>query len=166
MRIAPSIHMIPLSLHMSIREYAQLEQRMVVCRQAFDGLKQRHRQQHHLPANQPSAPSTASPSTYSPNQQPTWGTQQSTHLDNTLELGTAALGRLRDQGRTLKAAHKRAMDLLTSTGVGRSLVAAINRTRRQDRYIFLAGLALLITLLAFLYWLSFAPLNNSNNSRL
>ncbi|KAF7256614.1 hypothetical protein EG68_09492 [Paragonimus skrjabini miyazakii] len=70
-------------------------------------------------------------------------------LDEMLASGSASLVALKEQGMTLKSAHRRVLDLLNTLGLSNTVMRLIERRTHQDKVLFwlLAGVSL------FLMWL-------------
>ena len=65
-------------------------------------------------------------------------------------FGGSVLQGLKEQGSTLKGAHKRVMDLANTLGLSNTVIRAIERRSTQDKYILIAGMILVLVCLYFI----------------
>ncbi|XP_068220703.1 Golgi SNAP receptor complex member 2 [Palaemon carinicauda] len=70
-------------------------------------------------------------------------------VDDMLGIGTSVLQGLRDQGSTLKGAHKRVLDLANTLGLSNTVMRMIERRSTQDKYILFGGMVLVLLCLYF-----------------
>lgn len=73
-------------------------------------------------------------------------------LDEAFETGTAILGSMSSQRDTLKAAQRKALDVINSVGLSDSLLRVIDRRQRMDRWITYGGMVLATCLLIGMWW--------------
>ncbi|KAG7163364.1 Golgi SNAP receptor complex member 2-like [Homarus americanus] len=71
------------------------------------------------------------------------------NVDELLGAGTNILQGLRDQGSTLKGAHKRVLDLANTLGLSNTVMRMIERRSTQDKYILFAGMVIVLLCLYF-----------------
>ncbi|XP_064113237.1 Golgi SNAP receptor complex member 2-like [Macrobrachium nipponense] len=70
-------------------------------------------------------------------------------VDDLLGVGTSVLQGIRDQGKTLKGAHKRVLDLANTLGLSNTVMRMIERRSTQDKYILFGGMVLVLLCLYF-----------------
>lgn len=70
-------------------------------------------------------------------------------VDDLLGVGTTVLQGLREQGSTLKGAHKRVLDLANTLGLSNTIMRMVERRSTQDKYILFAGMVLVLLCLYF-----------------
>ncbi|KAK7078227.1 Golgi SNAP receptor complex member 2 [Halocaridina rubra] len=70
-------------------------------------------------------------------------------VDDLLGAGSSILQGLRDQGSTLKGAHKRVLDLANTLGLSNTVMRMIERRSTQDKYILFAGMVIVLLCLYF-----------------
>ncbi|KAA3674810.1 NADH dehydrogenase (ubiquinone) Fe-S protein 2 [Paragonimus westermani] len=75
-------------------------------------------------------------------------------LDEMLASGSASLVALKEQGMTLKSAHRRVLDLLNTLGLSNTVMRLIERRTHQDKVVFwlLAGVSLFLMWLVWRYF--------------
>nr|XP_045617970.1 Golgi SNAP receptor complex member 2-like [Procambarus clarkii]XP_045617972.1 Golgi SNAP receptor complex member 2-like [Procambarus clarkii] len=73
------------------------------------------------------------------------------NVDELLGAGTTIIQSLRDQGSTLKGAHKRVLDFANTLGLSNTVMRMIERRSTQDKYILLAGMFLVLLCLYFVW---------------
>ncbi|KAK8718770.1 hypothetical protein OTU49_014485 [Cherax quadricarinatus] len=71
------------------------------------------------------------------------------NVDELLGAGTNIMQSLRDQGSTLKGAHKRVLDLANTLGLSNTVMRMIERRSTQDKYILFAGMVIVLLCLYF-----------------
>ncbi|CAL4242790.1 unnamed protein product, partial [Meganyctiphanes norvegica] len=72
------------------------------------------------------------------------------NVDEMLDQGYNMLSGLRDQGSTLKGAHKRVLDLANTLGLSNTVMRMIERRSVQDKYILCGGMILILIILYFI----------------
>lgn len=72
-------------------------------------------------------------------------------LNEYIHIGSSTLDSLRSQKNMLKGAQRRVLDAGMQLGIGQQLMRVISRKTAQDRWIFYAGL-LVIILTIYLVW--------------
>ncbi|CAL8096347.1 unnamed protein product [Calicophoron daubneyi] len=70
----------------------------------------------------------------------------SRRMDDMLASGSASLAALKEQGMTMKGAHRRVLDLLNTLGLSNTVMRLIERRTHQDKVIF--WLLVVVTLLS------------------
>ncbi|KAK9801396.1 hypothetical protein WJX73_006105 [Symbiochloris irregularis] len=96
---------------------------------------------------------------------PTWRLQQDTEaasqssiqnskktLEEMFQTGAGILTDMGAQRERLKAAHRKALDILNSLGLSDSLLRVIDRRQRMDKWMTYGGMVLTLCLVAFLWW--------------
>ena len=81
--------------------------------------------------------------------------QRSIHqVDEYLRMGQESLGRLREQGMSLKTAQRRMLDVANTLGLSQTTIRWIERRTTEDKYVFWGGVALTLTVMYFAirYW--------------
>lgn len=73
-------------------------------------------------------------------------------LEEAYQTGAAILGGMATQRDTLKSAHRKALDVLNSTGLSASLLRVIERRQSMDKILAYGGMALTLVLVILLYW--------------
>lgn len=73
-------------------------------------------------------------------------------LEEMFETGTGLLTNMGAQRERLKAAHRKALDVLNSLGLSDSLLRVIDRRQRLDKWITYGGMVLTLCLVAFVWW--------------
>lgn len=71
------------------------------------------------------------------------------NVDELLGVGTSILQGIRDQGNTLKGAHKRVLNLVNTLGLSNTVMRMIERRSTQDKYILIAGMVIVLLCLYF-----------------
>ncbi|XP_071516785.1 Golgi SNAP receptor complex member 2 isoform X2 [Panulirus ornatus] len=71
------------------------------------------------------------------------------NVEELLGAGANILQGLRDQGSTLKGAHKRVLDLANTLGLSNTVMRMIERRSTQDKYILFAGMVIVLLCLYF-----------------
>ncbi len=69
-----------------------------------------------------------------------------------LATGSAVVGALLSQRRTLKGAKTKMLDVLNQMGVDRRIIHKIERRDNADRLLLYAGMAVLLVILFLAYW--------------
>jgi Golgi SNAP receptor complex protein 2 len=75
-------------------------------------------------------------------------------MDGVAAAAAGVMGALREQRGVLKGAHKRVLDIASSLGVSNSIVRIIERRTVGDKIIVYGGSALIVLLMAVLFWWS------------
>eukprot|EP00894_Picocystis_sp_ML_P004361 jgi/Pico_ML_1/54878/g734.t1 len=74
-------------------------------------------------------------------------------LEETFAVGAAVLASMSDQRDRIKHAQRKALDVLHSVGLSDSLLRLIERKQTMDKIIVYGGMALLLFVIAILwYW--------------
>lgn len=71
------------------------------------------------------------------------------NVEELLGAGTSIIQGLRNQGNTLKGAHKRILDLANTLGLSNTVMRLIERRTTQDKYILFGGMVLVLVCLYF-----------------
>lgn len=71
------------------------------------------------------------------------------NVDELLGVGASILQGIRDQGNTLKGAHKRVLNLVNTLGLSNTVMRMIERRSTQDKYILIAGMVIVLLCLYF-----------------
>lgn len=73
-------------------------------------------------------------------------------VDGMMEQATSILSHLASQRERMKSAHRKALDLLNSSGISESFLRMIERRHRLEQHLVYGGMAVSLLLL-FLLWL-------------
>jgi Golgi SNAP receptor complex protein 2 len=73
-------------------------------------------------------------------------------LGDMFEQGGAILGAMAGSRERIKAAHKKALDVVNSVGLGESVLRVIERRHKTDAYIAVGGMACVVLLTVWLLW--------------
>ena len=74
-------------------------------------------------------------------------------LDEYTAMAGSVISSLKAQRGTLKSAHKRALDIITSLGLSSSLMRVIERRTTADKILVYGGMVCVLVLVAVVYWL-------------
>lgn len=74
------------------------------------------------------------------------------YLSDMFEQGTAVLADMASNRERIKAAQRKALDVLNSVGMGESVLRMIERRHRSDLYLALGGMAATTLLVVGLIW--------------
>jgi len=72
------------------------------------------------------------------------------NVDEMLDHGYNVLSGLREQGSSLKGAHKRVLDLVNTLGLSNTVMRMIERRSAQDKYILFGGMIFILIILYFI----------------
>lgn len=77
-----------------------------------------------------------------------------TKLDEYIGIGMATLDSLSRQKQTLKATHRKILDVANILGISQSLIRVIDIRHRQDKWMFYGGALLVLSIIYFvIFWL-------------
>ena len=74
-------------------------------------------------------------------------------LDEYTAMAGSVISSLKAQRSTLKSAHKRALDIVTSLGLSSSLMRVIERRTTADKILVYGGMLCVLVLVAVVYWM-------------
>ena len=101
-------------------------------------------------------PPSSSPTTI-PSQDKISNSLQNSHaaLDQYIDMSSASLSALKNQGTTLKSTRKKLLDVVNSVGLSQDTIKWIEKRSSEDFYIFYGGccLVLLVMVLCVIYLL-------------
>ncbi|KAI3660817.1 hypothetical protein MP638_001866 [Amoeboaphelidium occidentale] len=66
-----------------------------------------------------------------------------------IDMGVASLQKLREQGMTLKNAHRKMLDIANQLGLSQTTIRWIERRSLEDMYIFWAGVIITLGIMAY-----------------
>ena len=79
-------------------------------------------------------------------------TSASSMVDELSALAGSVLGNLQGQRGTLKAAHRKVLDVRTSLGMSNSVMRMVERRTAGDTILVCGGFAVLLSLVGLVFW--------------
>ena len=73
-------------------------------------------------------------------------------VDEISAVAGSLIGNLQEQGSTMKAAHRKVLDLRSSLGLSNSLMRMIQRRTLGDTIIVYGGIAVILVLVGLIFW--------------